>query len=631
MSRLDEIVSGTLQGFRPPAKLSLSEWSDEYAVLSAESSAEAGRWKTLPYQKGIMDSFTDPSVEQITVMKSARVGYTKILNNAIAYHIHQDPCSIMLVQPTIEDAEGYSKEELAPMFRDTPALQGLVTDAKAKDGTNTILTKLYPGGTLGLVGANSPRGFRRVSRRVVLFDEVDGYPASAGTEGDQIKLGIKRTEYYWNRKIIAGSTPTIKDLSRVERMFAASDQRRYFVPCPHCNHMQYLRWANLKWDEGRPEAAYFVCESGGCVIEHKDKRAMVGRGEWRATSEGNGKHVGFHIWAAYSYSPNASWGNLAQEFLEAKADPESLKTFINTVLGELWEEDYSARVGADALLERAEMYEPGVAPENVLIATAGIDVQDNRVAITVYGWGRDEESWAISHEEIFGDPARPEIWKQVDQVVFKRVPHALGGTIPISIAAIDTGGHFTHEVYQYARERKSKGVIAIKGMSQKSKPAIGKPTKVDVNFKGHVLKSSVELFPVGTDTVKSLIYGRLKHDKPGPGYIHFHTGFDPEFFKQLTVEKKTLRYVKGHAVGEWVKPSGARNEALDCAVYAYAALQHLYSKYHRASIWDQFKRKLAQDNPVKPDNKKEEAEVLQKLQPARTIIQGRKKGFVSSW
>ena len=213
-------ASSYLISFKPPKKLSLSDWADQHAYLSAESSAEGGRWKTLPYQKGMMDAITDPDIEQITIMKSARVGYSKILNHVIAYHIHQDSCPIMVVQPTIEDATGYSKEEVAPMLRDTKCLHGLVSEAKAKDGQNTLLQKQFPGGTLGLVGANSPRGFRRVSRRIVLFDEVDGYPVGgAGTEGDQIKLGIRRTEYYWNRKIVAGSTPTDKDFSRIEKLW----------------------------------------------------------------------------------------------------------------------------------------------------------------------------------------------------------------------------------------------------------------------------------------------------------------------------------------------------------------------------------------------------------------------------
>ncbi|MGA1718783.1 MAG: terminase gpA endonuclease subunit, partial [Aquiluna sp.] len=341
-----KLENAAWKAFKPPEKLTLSEWADRYAFLSAESSAEGGRWHTLPYQKGIMDAITDPKVEQVTVMKSARVGYSKILNHTIAFHIHQDPCPIMLVQPTIEDAQGYSKEEIAPMLRDTPCLRGLVSESKAKDGANTILQKQFPGGTLSMVGANSPRGFRRVSRRVVLFDEVDGYPLSAGAEGDQIKLGIRRTEYYWNRTIVAGSTPTVKDFSRVERMFLQTDQRRYFVPCPDCGHMQYLKWPNIKWRDGDPETASYCCEKCGVWIPHSKKRWMVERGEWRPTAPGNGRHVGFHIWAAYSYSPNATWPNLVEEFLDAKNDAEQLKTFVNTVLGETWEDEYASKIGA---------------------------------------------------------------------------------------------------------------------------------------------------------------------------------------------------------------------------------------------------------------------------------------------
>lgn len=647
MAAIDFIRDAFFDALRPPPKLTLSEWADEFAVLSSESSAEAGRWHTLPYQKGMMDAITDPTIEQVTVMKSARVGFTKCLNHVIAYHIHQDPCSIMLVQPTIEDAEGYSKEEIAPMIRDTPVLQGLISEAKSKDSQNTILQKMFPGGTLSLVGANSPRGFRRVSRRVVLFDEVDGYPPSAGTEGDQIKLGIRRTEYFWNRKIVAGSTPTVKDGSRIERLFEQSDQRRYYVPCPQCEEMQYLKWKNLKWPEGEPSKAYFVCEKNGCVIPHSKKRWMIEKGEWKATAPGNGKNAGFHIWAAYSYSPNASWGLLAEEFLESKNDAESLKTFVNTVLGELWEEEYSAKVGAETLRSRAESYEANVIPAHALTVTAGVDVQDNRFAITLWGYGRDEEAWAISHLEIYGDPAKQEIWKQLDDVLLRKYRHEIGGDMNIFAACIDTGGHFTHEVYQYVRERRSQvhtKILAVKGMSQKGKPAIGKPTKQDINFRGQVMKHGVELYPIGTDTIKSTIYGRLKHNEPGPGYIHFHAGLDDEFFSQLTAEKQVTRYVKGFPVREWIKKSGARNEALDCAVYAYAAMQYLYSRYNRNTIWSQLESRLNVKNEKPVEDKKEadtpsqektdkrEPEKLQNPLLRRNMSLNRRNGgFVTNW
>ena len=581
------------RAFKPPEKLTLSEWADRYAFLSAESSAEGGRWHTLPYQKGIMDAITDPRVEQVTVMKSARVGYSKILNHAIAFHIHQDPCPIMLVQPTIEDAQGYSKEEIAPMLRDTPCLKGLVSESKAKDGANTILQKQFPGGTLSLVGANSPRGFRRVSRRVVLFDEIDGYPASAGAEGDQIKLGIRRTEYYWNRSIVAGSTPTVKDFSRVERMFLQTDQRRYFVPCPDCGHMQYLKWPNIRWTDGDPSTAGYCCESCGVIIPHSKKRWMVERGEWRATAPGNGKHVGFHIWAAYSYSPNATWPNLVEEFLDAKNDAEQLKTFVNTVLGETWEDEYASKVGADSLLERAaeETYQQYVPPAEVLALTIGCDVQDDRLSLSVWGWGREEEGWLIDRVKIYGSPSRPEVWKQLDEILQKPYVNEAGEEVKVMCCAIDSGGHHTQEVYQYSRERAAMGVIAIKGMSQKGKPPLGKATKVDVDYKGKALKKGAQLFPVGVDTVKSLLFGRLKHNDPGAGYLHFFPTIGTDYFEELTAEKQILRFRNGYPERVWVKKSQAPNEALDEMNYAYAALHRLYQKMDRRTIWDQLERR----------------------------------------
>ncbi|MGZ6477669.1 MAG: phage terminase large subunit family protein [Bdellovibrionales bacterium] len=599
MSAIDIARREFFKTLQPPKKMTLSEWADDKFYLSAESSAEAGRWHTLPYQKGIMDAITDPAIEQVSVQKSARVGYTKIMNAAIGYYIDQDPCSIMVVQPSIEDAQGYSKEEIAPMLRDTPALRNLVSDAKTKDGENNILQKNFPGGTLGIIGAHSGRGFRRVSRRVVIFDEVDGYPASAGDEGDQIKLGIKRTEYFWNRKILAGSTPLIKDHSRIERLFLSGDQRRYYVPCPHCGEMQYLKFKNLHWDQDKPETAYFACEINGCVIEHKDKRSMIEKGEWRGTAPFDGKHASFHIWAAYSYSPNASWAQLAKEFLEAKHDPELLKTFINTALGETWEEEYTAKLGASDLEARAEIYPLGTAPSGVLFLTAGVDVQDNRFAVTIDGWGVGEESWTVSHQEIFGDPSQSAIWNQLSNLLNQPVKiEGSDAFVKIRAACIDSGGHFTHEVYQFARENKSRLWVAVKGASQRGKPAIGKPSSVDINFKDKALKRGARVYVLGVDTIKSTIFARLKHNKPGPGYIHFSHELKREYYDQLTAEKQITRFVKGFPVKEWTKKPGARNEALDTKVYSYAALQLYISRHNRQTFWAQMEKLIE----IKPEN-----------------------------
>ncbi len=595
MNSIKGLRREVMAAWAPPPRMTLAEWANENAYLSAESSAEPGKWHTLPYQTGIMNAFSDPTIEQITAMKSARVGWTKIINAAIGYYMHYDPCPIMVVQPTIEDAQGYSKEEIAPMLRDTPVLRGLVAESKAKDSDNTIVAKQFPGGSLTMVGANSPRGFRRVSRRVVLFDEVDGYPPSAGAEGDQIKLGIRRTEYYWNRKIAAGSTPTVAGVSRIEKLFAESDQRRFFVPCPHCGEMQFLKWGGkdskfgIKWPEDNPREAYYACEKNGCIIDHADKRAMIERGEWRPTAPGTGKHAGFHIWAAYSYSPNATWGDLAVEFLAAKDDPNALKTFVNTVLGECWEDEYSARADAETLSARAEEYNRLTVPDGGLILTAAVDVQDNRLAYVVRAWGRDEESWLVDRGEIYGDPSDLSTtgpWSQVDSVLQQEYAHESGAKMKVNAAAVDTGGHFTHEAYMFVRARKARHVIAVKGSSQPGRPAIGKPTRQDVNYKNQTIKSGVDLWLIGTDTIKATIFGRLKREDAGAGCMHFPIGIEDEYYRQLTAEKQITRYTNGYAKRVWVKKQNARNEALDCEVYAYAALQYFYTRLNRSKIWD---------------------------------------------
>lgn len=603
--------------WRPPPRLSLSEWADQYAVLSAESSAEAGRWKSLAYQRGIMDAVTSPENEIIVWMKSARVGATKILNHTIAYHIHQDPCPILLCQPTVEDAEGYSKDEVAPMLRDTPVLRNMVSDPKAKDGSNTILLKQFSGGTLQMVGANSARGFRRVSRRVVLFDEVDGYPAST-SEGDQIKLGIKRSEYYWNRKIVLASTPTTKEFSRIEKWFLMGDQRKYYVPCPECDHRQYLRWQQLKWEPEKPETAYYECESCAAKIPHSKKRWMVDRGEWRATAiaERPGL-VSFHLWAGYSYSPNAGWEQLVREFLSVKGDPDQLRTFVNVTLGEPFEADYSNKLSAEGLMARCEPYEPGTCPEGVLLLTAGVDTQGDRLEVSVWGWGAGEECWLIWHQALSGDPALPEVWTQLDHVLSTEWSAAKGPAMKVRQMAVDSGGHHTHSVYLYARERAQQGVVAIKGSSQRNQPVINKGRAVDINWKGQSMKRGAQVFSVGTDTVKTTLYGRLRHNDPGAGYIHFHHGCDEEYFAQLTAEKMQAKSVKGFIVKEWVKPSGVRNEALDTFCYSYAALQLHLRRYDRRTVWEQLEKQRESSTEQKKPRRKTG------VKPARS--------FVSSW
>lgn len=559
----------------PPPELSLSEWADEKFYLSAESAAEPGRWRTLPYQRAIMDAITDPNIERITWMKSARVGATKIMNAAIAYHMVQDPCPILVVQPTIEDAEGYSKEEVAPMLRDCEALHGLVKERKGKAPAETILHKIFPGGLLSIVGANSGRGFRRVSRRVVIFDEVDGYPPTAGAEGDQIKLGIRRSEFYANRKIIAASTPLIAGASRIEEMFDLGDKRHYYVPCPNCGYMDILvfregeRGHFMKWDAGKPETAYFVCKRSGCIIEHKDKRAMLERGEWRADAPEVRGHASFRIWSAYSVSPNASWGQLAKEFLEARKFPEQLKTFVNTVLGETWQ-DRGEAPEWERLYQRRETYPIGSVPEGVRFLTCGVDVQKDRFVYEVVGWAANKESWSIDAGLLMGDTGNEESWSRLDELLGRNF-----GNFTIATLAIDSG-YNTQQVYSWARRHTMSRVIACKGMATE-RVLVGVPSPVDVTIRGKKLSRGYKVWPVGVGIAKSELYGWLRLPTPSageeapPGYCHFPEHAE-EFFKQLTAEHLvTTRKRTGYTALEWQLLPNRENHWLDARVLARVA------------------------------------------------------------
>ncbi|WP_273848744.1 phage terminase large subunit family protein [Serratia liquefaciens] len=592
---------------RPPEPLSLSEWANKYAVLSKETSAQTGRFRSFAYQDGMMDAITDPAVTQVSVMKSARVGYTKILDHVVGYYLAHDPSPILIVQPRVEDAEDYSKTEIAPMLRDTPVLAEICGDPKAKDSNQTILKKTFANGAnLTLVGANSPGGFRRITCRVILFDEVDGYPAGgAGVEGDQIALGIKRSETFWNRKIALGSTPTVKGTSRIEKAYEESDQRRYYVPCPHCGEHQVLEWGGpetpygIKWDkdehgEGIPETAYYVCRHNGCVIHHNEKASMVKRGEWRASKPFKG-HAGFHIWAGYSLFPNAAWKYLVAEWLRVKNDPLMRQTFINLVLGEPYEDRGEKALSEKRLLERCEVYAAEV-PDGVAVLTAGIDTQDGRFEIEVTGWGCNEESWSVAFDVIEGDLETNEPWQRLDAYLKQIWRRADGRGFTIMAACMDSGGHHTQKVYEFAKERLGRRIWAIKGESARGgKRSPVWPTKKPTSKS----KASFKPIIIGVNAAKDTIRGRLHIDPPAPGeaaasYMHFPTDRDLNYFSQLLAERSVLKVSGGQRYRVWEQIPGRANEALDCRVYSYAALCGLF--YLGLKL-----NKLADNISVNPD------------------------------
>lgn len=569
----ENLLQDIVKMWEPIPELSGSAWADEYAYLSAGSSHESGKWKCLPYQREILDCMCDDSHERVTVRKSARVGYTKLLNHTKAYHIHYKPAAMLHVQPTVEDARGYSKDEIDNMLKDTPCLAGLVGDEnKEKDKDNTILKKIFPGGFLAFCGANSPRGFRRISVKVVMFDEPDGYPISAGIEGDQIKLGIKRTEWFWDRKIIMGSTPTTKDLSRIEREFLLSDQRYYNMPCPWCDNHIIFEFGDKKSDYGfkweikkSGRYVYYLCPQCHQKIHEYQKYEMVENGLWVAAKPNNYGHAGFHIWTAYSPAPNASWSNIVKEFMECKDDTEQIKVFTNTTLG-LAHQEKGTQPEWENIAEYAENYAMFEINDDIKMITAGVDTQDDRLAICIHGWGINEENWLLYWGEIYEDE-NSEQWKTLDTLLKRKFVKNDGTEMRIVSAAVDTAGHRTHEAYNYCRKRKPV-VMAIIGAKKKNRAILSKPTKQDINYKGRTIKNGIQLWQVGTDTAKNQIYKRLNENKKGR--FHFPMGLDNEFYKQLTAEKRVVKFVRGKESEEYIKLY-RRNEVLDCYVYSYAA------------------------------------------------------------
>lgn len=612
MKSAEAVLQEARQALRPPPRLKLSEWADEYFYLSAESAAEPGRWHTLPYQRAWMDAISDPHVEQVSIIKSARVGFTKCLNAAIGYHVAHDPCAILLIQPTEDDAKGYAKEEIEPMIRDCPAIgEKFLTSTKKVD---SMLHKRFRGGLLQLAGARSPGNFRRVSRRVVIGDEVDGYPVSAGKEGDPIELAKRRAEHFWNRKFVWGSTPTDAGVSRIEQLFLAGDQRRYYVPCPHCGFMQVLRFPQFSWPKGKPELAVYVCIECGATIEHDQKRDMVAAGEWRpgphpqfpsleAPAPFHG-HASFHIWAAYSFSPNATWGQLATEFVESNTGgPEKLKTYVNTVLGETWTERGEAPEW-ERLYARRERYPMATCPPGVLFLTAGVDVQKDRLVYEVVGWGRQKCSWSIDAGVIPGDTSdlKKGPWPKLDELLARAFPRAGGGELPIAMLAVDSGFN-TQDVYSWAKGHPLTRVIAVKGHDAAS-AIISAPSSVEVSVAGRKLKRGYKVWPVATSMAKAEFYGwlglktptdeQLAAGEPFPhGYCHFPEHGE-EYFKQLTAEQLVShRNPRGFTVRVWELIPGRQNHWLDARLYARCAAALVGLDRFRESDWLKLERPLA--------------------------------------
>lgn len=572
--RTKDLFRRCVSVLKPPPTLTLSQWADKYRMLSAESSAEPGHWHTdkAPYQREIMDAIGDPHVRKVVIMSAAQIGKTDaFILNTIGYYMDYAPAPMLCMQPTLDMGQTFSKDRLAPMLRDTPELRDKV-DTKSRYSGNTILKKNFPGGHITIVGANSATGLASRPIKVLLADEVDRYPASAGTEGDPLTLAQKRQTTFWDKKTIMVSTPVIKGHSRIETEFNLSTKEEWNVPCPECGHYQPLVWGGVKFDrEDLSKPVLYVCERCG---------ALSGEYAWKKASR-KGKFVaenpsaearGFHLNTLASTF--CAWSEIVHKFLVAKeqmdqGNPEGMKVWVNTELGETWEEQGEQLEDGD-LYQRREIYEAEV-PEDVLVLTAGVDVQDDRFEVEVVGWGEGKESWGIRYQKIFGDMMKEQVWKDLDAFLLSTFHKKDGTQMRILAACVDSGGHHANAVYSFCKDRFDRRVLAIKGKGGSDVPYIRNPSTNN--------RVKAPLFVLGVDAGKALLYKRLAHTTKGPNYCHFpaaeEAGYDELYFRGLTSEKMVTRFRKGRMTTMWVLKDERykRNEPLDLRNYATAALE----------------------------------------------------------
>lgn len=616
-------LAAGLAPLRAVPPMSLSEWSAEHFRLSAESSHQQGAWAAYPFQIGWMDAFSNDAIVEVTVRKSKRVGYTKTLLAFIGYNAAHRRRKQALWQPTDDDRDSFVKSELDPMLRDVSAVAAVQAGGKEA----TLKLKSFLGSVLHTLGAKAARAFRRITVDVAMLDEVDAMDMQVEKTIDPITGARGRLEGAPFPKLIAGSTPRRKGLSHIEYREANADAvMLYEITCPHCSAEHPLMHGRLRdestktgmqWDGDDIATVRHVCPH--ChepITQGEYLRAWVGVwvsrcGLWRygpdrtwrapdGTAIAPPAHVAWVIWTAYS--PQRSWPDIVREHLEASTkakagDTAPLEGFVNETLAELWEEKFDGH-DEHVLARRAEAYHLRSVPMGGLVLVAGVDTQDNRWEVVVWAIGRGEEMWVVDYAVIYGDPADEREWQtKLDPYLQGTFGHQAGTAMKLEAAAVDTGGHHTHQAYNFCRQRERRRVFAVRGDPAPSKMVKGKAAPQDVNWRGKVIKRGVRLWYVGTDTAKDLLHGRLQVVRPGPGYVHFPTGLPPEFFSGLTAEVRVPQRTARGSDYRWVNQHRRRNEPLDCTVYAIWCTHQLGLHLYTGKMWDRL------ESAVQPPNR----------------------------
>jgi len=551
----------------PPSRQSLSEWSDKNRILP-RTAAEPGIWRTAktPYMRSIMDAYSDPSVQRIVVMGASQIGKTEsLILNAIAFHIDQDPCDILLVLPTQDALERLSKKRLGALFRDTECIRSKVSAAKSRSGDATLYYRGYDGGSITLASP-VPSQLAGDPYRVLLLDEIDRYATTR--EGDPIELAIKRASTFWNRKIVLISSPTSEETSRILAAYRHSTREEYHVPCPICDRLQVLSWDRIEF--GPP--IRHRCEHCQGLSEQHEWAARSQFGKWVARNPGH-RTRGFHINALVS--PWIEWDDLRREFLDAVAlmkvgDFSSMQVFRNTRMAEPWGPP-GEKLDVEELWQRREIYEAEV-PAGVLLITAGVDIQDGRIVAEVAGWGVDRERWALGYHIFYGNTLEADVWCELAELLDKDFVRADGVKLQILKMFVDSGRHAS-VVYRWTKPRQPRA-FSIKGRGGPGLPIIASKSQVKDG-------SYATLVSLGSDSIKDQMQIRLNQQEPGPIFCHYpklaeggaDRGYDEEYFDGLCSEKCVTRYRGGQPVPSWEKTAHASNEPLDCFCYGFAALE----------------------------------------------------------
>lgn len=599
-----------IEGLTPPNAMTVSEWADQNRVLSSKGSSEPGPWRTdrTPYLREPMDVLSIHSpVRRVVLMFGSQMGKTEVILNWLGSIIDLWPGPVLLVQPTLDMAKRLNRQRLEPLLRETPALADRIAPPRSRDAGNTMFLKEFQGGMFVLTGANSGTGLQSMPAAYLAADEVSSYPLEADDKGDPLENAEARTSTFPMGKVLVTSTPGTRGACRITHEFEArSDQRRLaaFMPC--CGTYHIIRWReHMQWDTPT-SPVWLKCPGCGERVDQHHKSTMLAGAKWTPTAVGDGGiTAGFHLPGWYAPAGWTPWEQIRDEFLRAKGDPLLLKGWINKRAAEPWREEAVQEIGADGLLERIknQPYETGYCPDGVLVLTMAVDVQDSWLEVSVWGFGRGEQSWLIWHQKIDGSPSQSGPWEQVDAIRETAWNCSGGRSLTVKACAVDTGGHFTKEAYEYVRTRERQGVVAIKGSSERASAPLGSGRRIDYDARGDVKKRSVRLYMVGTDALKRTIYSRLKVEMPGPGYVHFGQNGTQQYLEGLTCERLVPKLVKGFQVLEWKKPAGARNEPLDLFVYCLAMLELIKRRYHRGTIWKQLEDALNSGGPLQSNSK----------------------------